>query len=132
MRWPSLSARQMPVKVATAPMSVRPCVSAAISAAMSKSSRCSRTNSASGHRREERNLARARDCRVGLHMRAVDCSADYLRVLEGVGIFLATPRKPPHQFADRAHSGWGIDLFLRLADPLAHPGEIKQFQVLNP
>src|SRR4051812_41128570 len=132
MRWPSLSARQMPVKVATAPMSVQPCVSAAISALMSKSSRCNRTNSASRHRREERDLARARDRRVGLHMCAVDRSADHLGVLERVGIFLAPPRKPRHQFANRAHIRRWIDLFLGFADTLAHPGEVKEFQVLNP
>src|SRR6185503_2066253 len=125
---PSLP-RQMPVKVATAPMSVRPFVSRAISAPMSKSSRCSRINSASGHRREECDLARTRDRGLGLHMRVVDRRADHLGVLERVGVFLAAPREPGDQFADRAHISRRIDLFLRLADALAHPGKVEQLQV---
>src|SRR6185369_15283063 len=129
MRWPSLSARQMPVKVATAPISVRPRVSAAISAPMSKSSRCSRINSASGHRRKECDLARARDRHVGLHMRMVDRGADDLGVLECVGILLAASGQPRHEVANCAHIGRRIDLLLRLADALAYPGEVQQFHV---
>src|SRR5688572_19750123 len=106
----------MPVNVATAPMSARPCVSRAISAPTSKSSRCSRTKSASGHRREERNLTRALDRSVRLHVRVVDRRADDLRVLERIGIFLAAFREPGHEFPDGANAHRRIDLLLRLAN----------------
>ena len=36
------------------------------------------------------------------------------------------PRKPGHQLADGRNTGGRIDLFLRLADALAHPGEIQK------
>src|SRR3954447_6763574 len=125
-RMPSLP-RQMPVKVATAPMSLRPAVSRAISAPMSKSSRCSRTvTSSSGHRRGESDLARPADRRVGLDVGLVDRGADDLRVLERIGVFLTASAQPGHEIADRAHAGWRIDLLLRLADAFAHPGEINQ------
>src|SRR6266567_7148922 len=115
----------MPVKVATAPTSVRPAVSAKISAPMSKSSRCSRTvNLPSRHRREERDLARAGNRRIGLHVRFVDRGADDFRILERVGVFLAARGEPIHQIANGAYARREIDLFLGLADPFAHPGEV--------
>src|SRR4051812_29306248 len=114
-RTPALP-RQMPAKVATAPMSVRPAVSRAISAPMSKSSRCSRTvTSSSGHRREECDLPRPADRRVGLDVGLVDRRADDLRVLERIGVFLTASAQPGHEIADRAHARWRIDLLLRLA-----------------
>src|SRR3954468_14145044 len=123
----------MPVKVATAPISVRARVSSAISAPMSKSSRCRRTvNSASGHRREERDLARTGDDGIRLHMRAVDCGADHLGVLERVGVLLAASGKPRDEFTDRAHASRRIDLLFRLADALAHPGEVEHLQDISP
>src|SRR5437879_10424909 len=92
----------MPVKVATAPTSVRPAVSAAISPPMSKSSRCSRTViSPSRHRREERDLARAGNRRIGLHVGLVDRGADNLGVLERIGVFLAASGQVRHQIAAR-------------------------------
>src|SRR5436190_13420571 len=121
------SSRQMPVKVATAPMSVRPCVSRATSAPMSKSSRCRRTTLSSRHRRKERDLARACDLRVGLHVIAVDRGADDVGVLEGIVILLAALFEPRDEFANRAHVCRRIDLLLRLADAFAHPGEVEQF-----
>src|SRR4051794_7810752 len=114
-----MSPRQMPVKLATAPISVRPCASRAISAPTSKSSRWIRTvKSPPRHRREERNLARAGNLRLGLDMIAVDGCTDHVRVLERVGVFLAAPRKPRDQFTDRPHRRRRIDLFLGFADAL--------------
>src|SRR6266567_2987812 len=104
------SPRQMPVNVATAPMSVRPCDSFAISAPASKSSRWMRTDTlAPGHRREERDLARARDLGLGLDVIAVDRGADHVRVLERVGIFLAATRQPRDEIGDRAYRCRRID-----------------------
>src|ERR1700683_3812482 len=96
---PSLP-RQMPQKLTTAPMSVRPFVSAAVSRAMSKSAcwmrtvtiavmrslRCSQGGSAAGHRREEGNLAGAGYRRVRLDMGVVDRGADDPWFFEGMGI----------------------------------------------
>src|SRR3954462_14413793 len=118
----------MPVKLATAPISVRPWERRAISAPTSKSSRWMRTlMSAARHWRKERDLARARDLRVGFHVGLVDRGADHLRVLERIGIFLATPSQPRNQLTDRAHARRRVDLFLGLPDALAHPGEIEKF-----
>src|SRR3954454_22985599 len=127
MAWMPSLPRQIPVKVATAPMSVRPAVSRAISAPMSKSSRCSRTvTSSSGHRREECDLARPADGCIGLDVGLVDRRADDLRVFRRIGVFLTAPAQPGHEIADRAHAGRRIDLLLRLADALAHPRKINE------
>src|SRR3954469_16748375 len=124
------SSRQMPVKVATAPISARPCVSRAISALMSKSSRWMRTVTlAPRHRRGECDLARAGDLRVRLHVVAVDRGANDVRVLERVIILLAPLLEPRDELADRTHVRRRIDLFLGLADAFAHPGEVKKFHV---
>src|SRR3954467_6761522 len=81
-------------------------------------------NSAAGHRREKSDLARARDRCVRLDMRVVDRGADYLRLLERVGIRLTAAGQPGDQLIDRAHRGRRLDGLLRLADPFAHPGEV--------
>src|SRR3954468_16780394 len=115
----------MPLKGATAPTSVCPAVSRAISAPMSKSSRCRRTViSPSRHRREERDLARAGNRRIGLDVGLVDRGADDFRILERIGVLLAARGEPSHQIADGAHARREIELLLRLADPLAHPGKV--------
>src|SRR3984957_4996532 len=132
---PSLP-RQMPEKLTTAPISVRPRVSAAISRAMSKSACWMRmvtsavmTSSRSfklpaGHRREKGNLARAGNRGVRLDVGVVDRGADHPRRLERMGIGLAALRQPADQFVDGANARRRLNGFLRLADPLAHPGEI--------
>src|SRR5262249_27104730 len=124
----------MPVKLTTAPTSVRPLLSCAISWATSKSASCIRmvaatlmANSAAGHRRKERDLTGARDRRVCLDVGMIDRGADHLRLLERVRIGLAAVGQPRHQRIDGAHAGGRLDGFLRLADPLAHPGEIFHF-----
>src|SRR5579862_8387442 len=88
--------RQMPLKLTTAPISVRPLVSAAVSCAMSKSACWIRmvtgrgmTRSAAGHRREKRDLAGAGNHAVGLDVGVVDRGADHPRRLEGMGVGLA-------------------------------------------
>ena len=82
------SSRQMPVKVTTAPISVRPRVSAAASAAASKArAACGRSSRASclrRHRRKERDLARAGDllrpaCTCLRSMRGADRPSDFRR-----------------------------------------------------
>src|ERR1700730_14744603 len=147
---PSLP-RQMPEKLTTAPISVRPLVSAAISCGMRRvtlavmrSSRCLSTASylfehdlfgkpvptfpdhalTAGHRREERNLAGAGNHAIRLDMGVVDRGADHPRRIEGIGVGLATSRKPRHQIVDGADAGRRFDRLLRFADPFAHPGEI--------
>src|ERR1700722_16354889 len=105
----------MPVKVTMAPMSVRPRRSAAASAAASNGSRCREMvaaimalqlrvgsaqdapSSAAGHRREEGDLARARDRGIGFDMGAIDGGADHLGVLEGMGILFAALAEPGDQ-----------------------------------
>src|SRR6516165_5367731 len=133
MASPFSSARHNPVKVTTAPMSVRPRVSFSTSAATSKASCCRRivvvmtlATSAAGHRREERDLVGAGDRRIGAHVMAVDCGADHLRIFESVGVTLAAPGEPADQIANGGDAGRRLDLLLRHADALAHPGEIQK------
>src|SRR5450432_2106323 len=113
-------------------MSVRPCVSAAISRAMSKSASWMRMVilavierlSAAGHRRKEGDLAGAGNRGIRFDMGMVDRRTDHLRLLERVGIGLALFGQPRHQIVDGAHAVRRLDGFFRFADPLAHPGEI--------
>src|SRR6202051_2922959 len=107
----SLSAlpRQMREKLTTAPISVRPWVSAAISRAMSKSACWMRMVTlavirpsgsfklAAGHRREEGNLAGAGNHGIRLDMGVVDRGADHPRRLARVGLALAALRPPADQ-----------------------------------
>src|SRR5712691_6767039 len=137
---PASSPRQMPVKVTTAPTSVRPRESLPASVAASNGSRCRRTvavmartpnapagkGSAPGHRREESDFACTQDSGVGPDMGAVDGGADHLRVLERVGIFVAAAAEPIDEIADRRDAGRRLDVLLGLADALAHPGEVTQ------
>src|SRR5215467_6416917 len=143
---PASSPRQMPVKVTTAPTSVRPRASLAASLAASNGSRCRRTvaviattpphpaergpgqASSPGHRRKESDLARAHNRGIGADMGAVDRGADHFRVFEGVGIFGAAPAEPIHQIADRRDALRRLDLLFRLADAFADPGEVTQLQ----
>src|SRR5580704_11757200 len=78
-------------------------------------------DSSAGHRREEGDLMGASDPGIGADVVAIDRGADHFRILEGVGITLAAPGEPGDQLADGRHACRRIDLFLRLADTLAHP-----------
>src|SRR5665213_3938537 len=87
------------------------------------------------HRREKRNFASSLDRRLRVHMRLVDGRADDFRVAEGMRVFLAAPGEPGHQLADRRHARRNVDYFFRLADALAHPGEVSDLhahRVLTP
>src|SRR4051794_7121564 len=113
MRASPAPSRQIPVKVTTAPISVRPPVSAAISAAMSKSSRCRPTlMSTSGHRRKEGDLPGTGDGSSGPDVHLIHRRAHDLGVLEGIGVGLAPRRKPLHQIGDGAQLGGKLDFFL--------------------
>src|SRR6187431_2677798 len=121
----------MPLNETTAPISVRPLLSAAISCATLKSACWMRMvavtdmkGSTAGHWREECNLARARYHGILLDVGVVDRGADHLRLFEGVRIRLAAARQPADQVIHRAHVGRRLDGFFRDADPLTHPGEI--------
>src|ERR1700677_2992411 len=80
--------------------------------------------SAAGHRREKRDLAGAGDQGVRLDVGVVDRSPDHPRRLEGMGIGLAALGQPTDQILNGADAGRGLEGFLGLSDPLAHPGEI--------
>src|SRR3989442_2534545 len=144
---PFSAPRQMPVKVTTAPISVRPRVSAATSAAISMVSRCrrmvtTRPHVASPRRRERRSLSPrhgreegdflcAGNCRVGPHVALIDRGADHPGIFERVGVFLAALREPPDEIADRRDARRRLDLLLRLADALAHPGKVADLHVYS-
>jgi hypothetical protein len=54
--------------------------------------------------------------------------ADNIHVFESVSVFFPARGKPRHQLANCGDTRWDFDDFLRLADALAHPGEVAQFQ----
>ena len=72
----------------------------AISAPMSKSSCWTRITSASGHRREEGDLARGPDPRIVAHMALVDGGADHLVARERIGEFGSARLEPGDQLGD--------------------------------
>src|ERR1700757_3364232 len=80
--------------------------------------------SAAGHRRKERDLARAGDRSILLDMGVVDRGADYPRRLEGIGVAFAAAGKPADQVFDGAHIRRRLERLLGLADAFAHPGKI--------
>jgi len=59
-------------------------------------------------------------------MTVIDGSPDYIRIFEGVGIFLPARRKPGHQLANRSYARRHFDQFFRLADSLTDPRKITQ------
>src|ERR1700682_4544039 len=109
-----------------APISVRPDVSRAISALMSKSSCCTLITLASGHRREEGDLARAADLRVMADMALIDGRADDLRALKGIGEFGTAGFQPSHHIADGGDVRGQLDLLGGDAGLLLDPGEIEE------
>ena len=50
-------------------------------------------------------------------------------LVSGLREFLAAPGQPGHQLADRGDTGGHVDIFVGLADALAHPGEIAELHV---
>jgi hypothetical protein len=57
-------------------------------------------------------------------MQPVERRADHLGILEGVGVFFAAAGEPGDQVAHGGDVRRRIDLFVRLADPLAHPRKV--------
>src|ERR1700732_2624182 len=114
---PASEPRRIPVKVTPAPMSVRPRVSNAASAAASKSALCNRMVAgielSSRHWRKERDFLGGRDRRTGLDMGGVDGCGEPLGFLKPKRTFLAAPGKPSHEV------GNGRDAGRRLHDLLA-------------
>src|SRR3546814_8519665 len=81
--------------------------------------------SAAGHRRKYADFARIADFFVVLDMLLVDGDADDVGVLKRRLVFLAKGLQVAEQIAHRLHIVGKLDLFFRLADPFAHPGEIE-------
>src|ERR1700710_834049 len=128
---PPSAPRQMPLNVTTAPVSVRPFVSAAISRAMSKSASWIRivtgivmAGLAAGHRRKECDFAGACDRGIRPDVGVVDGRADRPRRLERMGVSLIALRQPAHQLGNGANVCRRLDGFLGQAYALADPGEI--------
>src|SRR5262249_50725951 len=118
--------RTVPVKVTMAPMSLRPTLSFAISAPMSKSCCWTRITSASGHRREESDLARGPPPPTVTHMALVDGGAGHLLPPEGIGELRPARFKPGDQLGDRGDMLRHRDVFRGAADLLLDPGEIEE------
>src|SRR5215207_4057615 len=126
MRSSPSPSRQIPVKVTTAPTSVRPCVRAAVSSATSKSSRCTLTVTlASRHRREECDLPGAGDRGRVLDMLVVDGSPNNLRVLERIGVVLVLLGQPGDEVGDGGDVWGRRDILLACPDPFPKPREIQ-------
>ena len=81
--------------------------------------------SASGHRREEGDLACSGEARRGLDVGAVDGGADHVGAREGLGVLGPQALQPGHQLRHRADAGRHVDDLLGLAGLLAHPGEVE-------
>src|SRR5262245_43461909 len=94
-----------------APMSLRRALSRAISAPISKSSRCPRIISAPGDGREEGDFARAGDRRVVAHMTLIDRGADHLGAGEGMREFRTAALQPIDQLGNGGDAFRGRDLF---------------------
>src|SRR6188768_1051644 len=113
--------RQMPEKLTTAPISVRPLVRPAISRPMSKSASWMRmvtaaamNESTAGHRREEGDLTGARYHGIGFDVGMVDGGADHARSLECMGVALAASGQPGDQIVDGANVRRRLDRLLGL------------------
>ena len=59
----------------------------------------------------------------------IERRTNHIGILERMGIFLAARLQPLHQIAHRAHITRHIQIFLGLADALAHPCKIKNLHV---
>src|SRR5262245_39313824 len=115
-----------------APISLRPALSRAISAPISKSSRWTRIISASGDRREEGDLARAGNPRVMAHVLAIDRGSDHLGAGEGILEFRPAALQPIDQFGDGADAFRRRDFLRGDAGLLLDPGEIEETHAANP
>src|SRR5215208_4852521 len=117
MRSSPSPARQIPVKVTTAPTSVRPRARAVVSSARSKAPRCNRTVTLpSRHRRKERDLPGAGDRGRVLDVLLVDGGPNDLRVLERVGVVLALSGQPGDEVGDGGDLGGRREFLLPRPD----------------
>ena len=127
---PPAWSRTVPRKVTMAPMSVRPALSVAISAPMSKSSVWTRITLASRHRREEGDLAGGSDRSVMAHMGLVDRSPDHFGAGESVVEFRPAGFQPSDQLGDGGNLARQVHVLCADAGLLLDPGEIEEAQVL--
>src|SRR6187551_2090483 len=109
-----------------APMSLRPAFSRAISAPMSKSSVWTRITLASGHWREQGNLARGSDRSVMAHMGLVDRSPDHFGAGESVVEFRPAGLQPSHQLGDGGDLARQLHVLCGDAGLLLDPSEIEE------
>src|SRR5689334_18393440 len=120
--------RTSPTNEATPPIRWLPRASLSSSAPTSKSSRWTRiTGSASGDRREERDLVAAPHRMVPADIFLVDRDPHHREVLQRLGEARPARLQPAEQRADRGHLGRRIDALLGDADPAAQPGEVQDF-----
>src|SRR5579863_2904332 len=129
---PPAMSRTRPMKLVTPPISVRPRVSAAISAPGSKSSRWTRIiASASGDRREECDLvARLHAMRVA-DIFAIDRDAHEFRIVQRLGVVGPTRLQPINELGDGRDRARRIDGLFRGSDSLPQRGEIEDFHRAN-
>src|SRR5215469_4077852 len=124
--------RTRPMKDVTPPISLRPRVSAAISAPGSKSSRWTRIiASASGDRREERDLVAGFEAMVVGDVFAIDRDAHQLRVGQRVDIIRPARLQPIDELRHGRDAARRIEHLFGRADLLPQPGEIEEFHTPN-
>src|SRR5690606_25368149 len=122
--------RTRPVKVTSAPISVRPSVSALNSAPMSKSSVWTRImGSAACHRWEEGDLARARNRRVEIAMLLIDCAADNGEISESMCIAFPACFQPVYHACNIRDAVRKHDVLFGDAGAFFHTGEVEQFHL---
>src|SRR6185503_198030 len=121
------TSRTMPTKLATAPTPLSR-ERFFVSRERSKSSRCTETFiSASGHRREERDLVAGADRRGGLGHVLVDGGAHVLLLRERPFPRAAALREVAAQGGDRRHTRRQLKLLGRGAELLAQRSEEENF-----
>src|SRR4051794_39050452 len=113
------------------PTSLRPAVSAANSAPISKSAVCTlilAMASAAGHGGEERHLVTGRDAGRGVGEVLVHRATHRAAVGEGAGVAGAAFRQECHEVSDRPHAGGPDNALLCGAGAFAQPGEVEDGQ----
>ena len=93
---------------------------------ISNFSRCKRLRLSTRHWGKKRDFAGILNCRVRPYVTMINGGTDHMGSFKGMSILFAARGEPCHQFTDGLYPGWSLDDFLRLADTLAHPGEITQ------
>src|SRR5690606_17596855 len=109
------------------------------SAAISKSSACTRTRtsvrfpiSAPRHGRKERHLAVRRKRRIVSDMLMVDCDPDHFLMFQRGCVAVSARLEQCEQVGHRFHSGGQVHCLGLLADTLAYPGEIDELHGTTP